>query len=49
MRRKYCPHHGNFGVWGIFGIDHTLLYVFHSNFPEADLQIATEKCFIILT
>ena len=39
MRRKYCPHHGHFGAWGIFGIGHTLIYVFHSNFPEAVLQL----------
>ena len=38
LSRKACHHHGNFGVWGIFGIRHTVIYLFHSNIAEAVSQ-----------
>ena len=38
LSRKACPHHGNFSFWGVCGISHALIYLFHSNFPEVVVQ-----------
>ena len=43
LSRKTCPHQGNFGVWGIFGIGHTLIYLFNLNFPEVVVQLSEAR------
>ena len=47
MKRKYFPHHGNFGVWGLFGIGHTLIYLFHSNFAETVEKLVCHIDFVL--
>ena len=44
MRNKYCPHYGNFGVWGIFGI--TLIYVFQLTFQKRLFNFEKLVCHI---
>ena len=43
LSRKACSHHGNFCVWGILGIGHTLIHLFHSNFPEKGCSFNFER------